>query len=917
MGICRENFAYVSRTNHVKSPDAWVLHGGCVFYSSNNSIKTANKLRTGDTVDIEIDLELREARFKHNGKLFQTVTMIPKQVRGLVCFGGQEQRIKLLSRRLKRKNVKGNAITRDGKTALMSTSTFPSVKGSRSVVLMLISVIRSVLEPPIDPKGLNKPSPSTPSPPKIPPRIDFVAVVAATKMLNLLVLRNSGDNYTDINATGHPDLKKAIRVLACKLLDSDVVSKHKNVRDVVLNLFTTIFEQIFVPEQQLDFIINLMKRQRTSSLTHTESGLLTRLITQLLNPAFTATVLRHSPSIPAFFECLLELWRARASSHDTSTDGDSNSNEKMSLSTAVLRVYHTLIAKMSMKIRFIETFTVHPFNDNSLWLTFSKILDLSLEELTTLCKSGAVPQNKGKGDEHNIESLGNCSGMLLPLLMASLCNLFDKCRYLNEDSVCVQTLTPRIPQLLAIIKRAFRQFAGTSGSWPELCDHILYHAPAPHTTDAYQDKLRVDSSMPPLSLWLFNMHNLTVVLASRFSHLLFHFNVLTHDEIRLHEVLHKPILQQPKCSVDTLRNEVNFFKGLLKSQQNVKSDGMFRLAKQNSANMRSFGIPSSAENNGINTSSESVASEQQHQRRFFEALGQAVGERDELLSTTAPVVKSSAEASVIHALKAIFLATLYHSGLYEDLVVWMKSLTAPDVQRDLPHDVISAWKKIRPMRALILADEKTTISVDEEDLGYWGKHHPTVNLTEDNAIATKIEGSPDYSGAISANGIYEGETSWNIRLLDTSEQIYIGVGYADTPCDQGLQRGELRNRVWYYRNKGQLRCGDRTIHDTGVVCKDGDLLTVSLDLERKIVTFSKNEDVLIGTIRMDEMQIEPSERVKLHAIAILDGVGDAVKMETNGFRVRTQTQRPTLEVVSGTIEQVRLKNGDNFQVSGF
>ena len=66
---------------------------------------------------------------------------------------------------------------------------------------------------------------------------------------------------------------------------------------------------------------------------------------------------------------------------------------------------------------------------------------------------------------------------------------------------------------------------------------------------------------------------------------------------------------------------------------------------------------------------------------------------------------------------------------------------------------------------------------------------------------------------------------------------------------------------------------------------------------------------------MDEMVIEPSEAVKLHAIAILDGVGDAVKMETNGFRASTQTHRPSLEVVSGTIDHVRLKDGDNFQVN--
>ena len=919
MGFCRANFAHVSRTNHVKSPDAWVLHGGGVFYSSNEAIKTVNKMRSGDTLDVEIDLELREARFKYNDKLFQTVANIDKQVRGLVCFGGQDQQVELLSRPFKKKTLAPNGAD-SKKTSFRNKSTFASVKGSRSVVLMLLSVIRSILDLSSDDISSSVASAST-STQKCSPKIDIVAVVAATEMLNLLVIRSSGSNHTDINATTHPDLKKAIRILACKLLDSEVVCKHKNVRDVVLNLFTTIFEQIFVPKQQLDFIINLMKRQRTSSLSRTESGLLTRLITQLLNPAFTATVLRHSPSIPNFFECLLELWRARARHDRPLTDVESKSTGMMSLSTAVLRVYHTLIAKMSMKIRFIEAFTVHPFDDDSLWLTFSKILDLSLEELTTLCKSGASPEITGnKEDKENIECLGNCSGMLLPLLLASLCNLFDRCRYLNEDSVCVKMLTPRIPQLLTILKRAFRQYLGPSASWPEFDDHVLNNSPRTRKdADACVDNVRLQSSMSSLAFWIFNMHNLTVVLASRFCHLLFHFNVLTHDEIRLREVLQKPILQQPKCSLDTQRNEVQFFKGLLKSQQNIEGDELSRFdANRNSTTMASSRISS----NSCSTAPSESAAPGQHPKRshhclLFEALEKVAGERNEVSPTTPLLVENSDRPAVNHAIEAIFLATLYHSGLYEEVADWMGNPGAPDItQRELPHDVILTWKRIQAMRALMLVDNETIIHVDEDDLGYWGNHHPTIKLTEENAIATKIEGSPDYSGAISANGIYEGETSWNIRLLDASEQIYIGVGFADIPCDQGLQRGELRNRVWYYRNRGQLRCGDKTIHDTGVVCKDGDLLTVTLDLERKVVTFTKNEHTLIGTIGMDGIEIQPSERAKLHAIAILDGVGDAVKMETNGFRVGTQTQRPSLEVVSGTIEQVNLKTGDNFQVSG-
>ena len=914
MGLCKAKFEYISRTNHVKSPDAWVLHAGGVFYASTNVIKTSHKLRSGDTMEVEIDLELREARFKFNGKLFQSVKNIPRKVRGLVCFGGHDQRIKLQSRRLKQ-NISGNDTAGDRKPSLKSVSTFPSVKGSRSVVLILISVIRSVLDP-SNPKGSNTTA-AINTTEKVSPQIDFVAVVAATQMLNLLVLRNSGNAHTDINATGHPDLKKAIRVLACKLLDSEVVSKNKNVRDVVLNLFTTIFEQIFVPKQQLDFIINLMKRQRTSNLTSTESGLLTRLITQLLNPTFTATILRHSPSIPAFFECLLELWcRTRVSTDATRADVESKSTETTPLSMAVLRVYHTLIAKMSMKVRFMEAFTVHPFDDNSLWLTFSKIFDLSVEELTQLCKSGTASKIKAKEKTDKIACLGNCSGMLLPLLMASLCNLFDKCRFLNEDSVCVQVLTPRIPQLLAVIKRTFRQFSGASESWPELSDHIINHSAASfEDTDACPNQVRVNSSMPSLSFWLFNVHNLTVTFAARFSHLLFHFNICTHDESWLRKVLHKAILQQPKCSLETLRNEVKFFKSLLKPQQNAASEAIFRLAtNQSSAKIASKRISSSVENVAIPAPSESVTAQQQ--RILFETLEKSTHGRDELSSTTVPLAEKSGKAAVNHAIKAIFLSTLYHAGLYENLVEWLKGLPASDVaKRKLPNCMISAWNKIQSMRAVMLADDTTTITIDEEDFGYWGSHHSTVSLTEDNAIASKTEGSPDYSGAISANGIHEGETSWNIRLLDASEQIYIGVGYGDTPCDQGLQRAELRNRVWYYRNRGQLRCGDKTIEDTSIVCKAGDLLTVRLDLERKIVTFSKNEDTLIGTIPMDEMVIEPSEAVKLHAIAILDGVGDAVKMETNGFRASTQTHRPSLEVVSGTIDHVRLKDGDNFQVN--
>ena len=919
MGLCRANFAHVSRTNHVKSPDAWVLHGGGVFYSGNEAVKTANKMRSGDTLDVEIDLDLREARYKYNGKLIQTVANIDNQVRGLVCFGGQDQQVELLSRPLKKKTFANN--TADSKKASsMNAGSFASVKGSRSVVLMLLSVIRSILDPSSDDVSSKVASPST-STQKGAPKIDIVAVVAATEMLNLLVIRSSGSKHIESNATIHLDLKKAIRILACKLLDSEVVCKHKNVRDVVLNLFTTIFEQIFVPKQQLDFIISLMKRQRTSSLSRTEAELLTRLITQLLNPAFTATILRHSPSIPTFFECLLELWRARARHDFPSADAESKSNGMASLSTAVLRVYHTVIAKMSMKIIFMEASAVHPFDDESLWLTFSKIIDLSLEELTTFCKSGASPEIAGnKKDTENIECLGNCSGMLLPLLLASLCNLFDHCRYLNEDSVCVKTLTPRIPQLLTILKRAFRQNLGPNGSWTEFCDHIINNSPrTSKDTDACVEIMRLQSSMSSLSFWVFNMHNLTVVLASRFCHLLFHFNVLTHDEIRLQEILQKPILQQPKCSADTQRNEVKFFKSLLKSQQDIEGDNLSRFnINQNSTNMASSRMSSSSR---PTASSESAVAGQHpkrsHHRRLFEALGKAAGERSEASPATPLPLENSDRAAVDHAMRAIFLATLYHSGLYEEVAGWMENPVASDMtQGELPRDVILAWKRIQAMRAIMLVENETIANVDEDDLGYWGKHHPTIRLTGENAIATKIEGSPDYSGAISANGIYEGETSWNIRLVDASEQIYIGVGFADTPCDQGLQRSELRNRVWYYRNRGQLRCGDKTIHDTGVVCKDGDLLTVSLDLERKVVTFTKNECTLIGTIRMDGIEIQPSERAKLHAIAILDGVGDAVKMESNGFREGVQIQRPSLEVVSGSIEQVNLKNGDNFQVSG-
>ena len=67
--------------------------------------------------------------------------------------------------------------------------------------------------------------------------------------------------------------------------------------------------------------------------------------------------------------------------------------------------------------------------------------------------------------------LGSCAGVLLPLVLASLCNIFSLSETLPTEGACTQTLTQQLPVLTDSLARAISALPADA-PWPKLPEYL-------------------------------------------------------------------------------------------------------------------------------------------------------------------------------------------------------------------------------------------------------------------------------------------------------------------------------------------------------------------------------------------------------------------------------------------------------------
>ena len=78
----------------------------------------------------------------------------------------------------------------------------------------------------------------------------------------------------------------------------------------------------------------------------------------------------------------------------------------------------------------------------------------------------------GNAESKPEEILGTCAGVLLPLVLASLYNIFSLCETLPTGGACTETLMQQLPELAESLARAMSVLLPVDTPWPKLPEYL-------------------------------------------------------------------------------------------------------------------------------------------------------------------------------------------------------------------------------------------------------------------------------------------------------------------------------------------------------------------------------------------------------------------------------------------------------------
>ncbi len=350
--------------------------------------------------------------------------------------------------------------------------------------------------------------------------VDSDIFLSAARILQSLVK----SQYLATDSVHGPSFLQQIKYLLIEMLAGDIVSANKTIQGAVLELFLEVFENLFDPDDVISFTSNLMDRQNSSTLSQVQCRLLEMIIKRLPKTSFAGKLIKCSGQLSNFFNLVLSLWnRLQIDKH--------RSCSSSSIATLAVHLFKLIQTKVVSPLKHLTISQSNPLNAKGFWHIVKEIFNNSISQLNSFCTPGATlaPSN----------ILSKCAGVLLPLCLASLCNIFDDCNSLpaDRDGYMETLLIRAFPAIVTALSNAIMTIASTTSEWPLLSEYVG------------QQFIEADSdiklaSMDGLSIFLVNTRNLAVVATSKYIRLLLDFRPPSFSEIHVSKLLDLPILQQ-------------------------------------------------------------------------------------------------------------------------------------------------------------------------------------------------------------------------------------------------------------------------------------------------------------------------------------------------------------------------------------